>query len=86
MSAMALVPVGQLPETTGLLEDANPEEFPEQLGYDEVLIGTAMKDRGDAPAQVILDKTLKAQADRRAEETKYELNKITTRVEEVCAL
>ncbi|KAJ8036571.1 hypothetical protein HOLleu_20587 [Holothuria leucospilota] len=85
VSAMALVPVVQLPETTGPLEDASSEEFPEQNGYDEALIGTAMKDRGDAPAQVILDKTLKAQADRRAEETKYELNKITTRVEQTVA-
>ncbi|XP_071825507.1 uncharacterized protein [Apostichopus japonicus] len=52
---------------------------------DSALIGEALKDRGDSPAQVVLDKTLKAQADRRAEETKYELNKIQARVDQTMA-
>ena len=42
-----------------------------------------MMDRGDAPAQVVIEKTLKAQSERRTEETKEQLVKITDRVEQV---
>lgn len=42
-----------------------------------------LMDRGDAPAQVVIEKTLKAQSERRTEETKEQLVKITDRVEQV---
>ncbi|XP_033624395.1 myosin heavy chain, muscle-like isoform X2 [Asterias rubens] len=44
-----------------------------------------MMDRGDAPAQVVIEKTLKAQSERRTEETKEQLVKITDRVEQAMA-
>ncbi|XP_070545774.1 myosin heavy chain, skeletal muscle-like isoform X7 [Ptychodera flava] len=41
----------------------------------------SMLDRGDAPAQAVIDKTTRAKAKRRADETQEELDKIKTRVE-----
>ncbi|XP_071942657.1 uncharacterized protein [Antedon mediterranea] len=41
----------------------------------------SLLDRGDAPAQIVIDKTTRSMAKRRAEETQYELNKIHNRVD-----
>ncbi|XP_038058024.1 myosin-10-like isoform X10 [Patiria miniata] len=46
---------------------------------------TSVMDRGDAPAQVVIEKNLKARSERRVEETKEQLEKITTRVEQAMA-
>ena len=40
-------------------------------------------DRGDAPAQIVIERNIKAQAQRRANATKYELDKIKDRVDKV---
>ncbi|XP_022081787.1 myosin heavy chain, muscle-like isoform X11 [Acanthaster planci] len=42
-------------------------------------------DRGDAPAQVVIEKNLKARSERRVEETKEQLEKITSRVAQAMA-
>lgn len=41
-------------------------------------------DRGDAPAQVVLDRNARSLAQRVADETKDELAKVMNRVEHVC--
>ena len=46
--------------------------------------GMAINDRGDGPAQIVIEKNMRAQAQRRADSTKEELSKITDRIDKVC--
>lgn len=48
------------------------------------MVGTmSVLDRGDAPAQLVIERNLKAQAQRQADQTKEELDRITSRVNQV---
>lgn len=48
------------------------------------IVGTVnILDRGDGPAQEVLDRTARSRAQRAQDETRTELNKITTRVDKV---
>eukprot|EP00057_Strongylocentrotus_purpuratus_P008161 XP_011662635.1 PREDICTED: interaptin [Strongylocentrotus purpuratus] len=50
------------------------------------MVGTmSVLDRGDAPAQLVIERNLKAQAQRQADQTKEELDRITSRVNQTVA-
>ncbi|XP_041459108.1 interaptin-like isoform X6 [Lytechinus variegatus] len=65
------------------------DEVPEEFGvrqWSPSMVGTmSVLDRGDAPAQLVIERNLKAQAQRQADQTKEELDRITSRVNKTVA-
>nr|XP_054749846.1 restin homolog [Lytechinus pictus] len=65
------------------------DEIPEEFGvrqWSPSMVGTmSVLDRGDAPAQLVIERNLKAQAQRQADQTKEELDRITSRVNKTVA-
>ena len=55
------------------------ESLDDMLSVEEKLIN----ERGDGPAQIVIEKNLRAQAQRRADATKEELEKINSRIDKV---
>ncbi|XP_072173435.1 uncharacterized protein [Diadema setosum] len=63
--------------------DAGPDEMRQ---WSPSMVGTmSVIDRGDAPAQLVIERNLKAQAQRQADHTKEELDRITGRVDKAMA-
>ncbi|XP_071510597.1 uncharacterized protein [Diadema antillarum] len=63
--------------------DEGPDEMRQ---WSPSMVGTmSVIDRGDAPAQLVIERNLKAQAQRQADHTKEELDRITGRVDKAMA-